>query len=171
MSESAKTGATGVCSNCGRKTDKKDINEIDGKNICASCLYGKQKPFNVYPIGFVRNDLRRDGSRFGLKGEKNVSRIELFPSQRSFLYKLEEEKRITVIYYLHEARPVRSVFKRGLDGKKVGVFASRTPDRLSRLAIQDVRLLKIEGTSIYVEGLDAIDGSPVLDIKMGWSAS
>ncbi|MEA3475105.1 MAG: TrmO family methyltransferase, partial [Candidatus Cloacimonadota bacterium] len=50
--------------------------------------------------------------------------------------------------------------------KRVGVFASRTPHRLSKIAIQDVRLIKIEGTTLYVEGLDAIDGSPVLDIKM-----
>ncbi len=93
--------------------------------------------------------------------------IELFESQKAFMYKLEEEKTLTIIYYLHEARPVKSVFRRGLDGKKVGVFASRTPDRLSRLAVQDVVLVKIEGTAIFVEGLDAIDGTPVVDIKMG----
>ena len=84
------------------------------------------------------------------------------------MYKLEDEQYITIIYYLHESQPVKSVFKRGLDGKEVGVFASRTPDRLSRLAIQDVRLVKIEGTSLYVEGLDAVNGSPVLDIKLYW---
>ena len=74
------------------------------------------------------------------------------------------------MYYLHQAKPVRSVFRRGLDGKEVGVFASRTPDRLSRIAIQEVALVKIEGTTLYVEGLDAIHGSPVLDIKLGWKA-
>ena len=58
------------------------------------------------------------------------------------------------------------MFKRGLDGKEVGVFASRTPDRLSGIAVQNVRLVKIEGTTLYVENLDAIDGSPVLDIKL-----
>jgi tRNA (adenine37-N6)-methyltransferase len=67
---------------------------------------------------------------------------------------------------VHNARPVRSRFKRGLDGKTVGVFASRTPGRLSPIGIQDVRLLKVEGTTLIVEGLDAIDGTPVLDIKM-----
>lgn len=85
------------------------------------------------------------------------------------MYRLEDEKSITVIYYLHRSRPVKSVFNRGLDSKKVGVFASRTPDRLSRLAIQDVRIDHIEGTTIYVEGLDAVNGTPVLDIKMCWS--
>ncbi|MCK5380760.1 MAG: SAM-dependent methyltransferase, partial [Candidatus Latescibacteria bacterium] len=78
------------------------------------------------------------------------------------MYKLEEEQFLTIVYYLHKARTVKSVFRRGLDGKKVGVFASRTPDRLSGIAIQEVTLVKIEGMTLYVEGLDAIHGSPVL---------
>jgi formylmethanofuran dehydrogenase subunit E len=82
---------------------------------------------------------------------------------------LEDEKYITVVYYLHKSRPIRSVFRRGLDGKKTGVFATRTPDRLSKLGIQDVMLKKVEKTTLYVEGLDAINGTPVLDIKLMWS--
>ncbi len=82
----------------------------------------------------------------------------------------EKDEMMTVIYYLHKSGPVKSVFHRGLDGKKTGVFASRTPNRLSRLAIQNVKLIRIEGTTLYVEGLDAINGSPVLDIKMYWEA-
>jgi len=142
---------------------------IDDKPVCATCLYGKVGPFKVYPIGVVRNELTRAKKGFGTVGERGVSRIELFESQRPFLYKLEEEKAITVVYYLHEAHSVKSVFNRGLDGKKVGIFASRTPHRPSKIGIQDVRLLKIEETILFVEGLDAVNGTPVLDIKMKWS--
>jgi tRNA (Thr-GGU) A37 N-methylase len=85
------------------------------------------------------------------------------------MYRLEEERELTIVYHLHKSRPVRSTFKRGFDGKKVGVFASRTPDRLSKIGIQDVRLVKVEGTALIVEGLDAINGTPVLDIKMKWA--
>ena len=46
------------------------------------------------------------------------------------------------------------------------MFASRTPDRLSRIGIQDVSLLDIKDTILFVKGLDAISGSPVLDIKL-----
>ncbi len=84
------------------------------------------------------------------------------------MHRLEEEERLTIVYHLHKPRPVRSRFKRGLDGKEVGVFASRTPDRLSPVGIQDVRLVSIQGTTLIVEGLDAIDGTPVLDVKMCW---
>jgi tRNA (Thr-GGU) A37 N-methylase len=55
------------------------------------------------------------------------------------------------------------------DRKRTGVFATRTPDRLSKIGIQDVRLVKVEETNLYVKGLDAIDGTPVLDIKLYWS--
>ena len=122
----------------------------------------------MYPIGFVSNTQERDNSDFGLRKRASTSRIELFPSQKCFMHSLEEEQKLTIVYYLHKARPIRSRFKRGLDGKEVGVFASRTPDRLSPIGIQDVRLLKIQETTLIVEGLDAIDGTPVLDIKMCW---
>jgi tRNA (Thr-GGU) A37 N-methylase len=120
----------------------------------------------IFPIGFVVNGQQRDDSDFGLRSRDAVSRIELLPSQRRFMYRLADEPRLTVVYYLHRARAIRSRFQRGLDGKEVGVFASRTPDRLSRLGISDVRLLDVEDTTLLVEGLDAIDGSPVLDIKL-----
>lgn len=158
-----------ICAECRAACSKDDVFVIDDRNICRRCLYGDVAPVQIYPIGFVQNQLERDDTDFGLNGKRQTSRIELFPSQKRFLYRLEEEREITVVYYFHKAREVRSTFKRGLDGKEVGVFASRTPDRLSRIGIQDVRLVKVEGTTLVVEGLDAIDGTPVLDIKMKWS--
>ncbi len=159
------------CAECGAACSKDDIFVIDDQNICRRCLYGDVPSVQIYPIGFVRNQLERDDTDFGVNGKRQTSRIELFLSQKRFMYRLEEERNITIVYYLHRARSVRSIFKRGVDGKKVGVFASRTPDRLSRIGIQDVRLVKVEGTALIVEGLDAIDGTPVLDIKLQWPNS
>ena len=154
------------CSKCGKNLSEEEGFAIDDKYICIHCLYGKAKPFQIYPIGIVQNDLKRNKTNFGTTGKGNISCIKLFTSQKPFLYKIEEEKYLTIVYYLHQTKQIRSVFKRGLDGKEVGVFSSRTPDRLSRIAIQDVTLVRVEGTSLYVEGLDAINGSPVLDIKL-----
>ena len=83
------------------------------------------------------------------------------------MYRLEEEEQITVIYFLHQIDSIRSVFHRGKGGKgkEVGVFASRTPRRTSRIGISQVKLLSVQELDIRVEGLDAFQDSPVLDIK------
>ena len=154
------------CAECGKTLASEKIVIIDNRPLCPACIYGQIKPFEIYPIGQVRNELKRNESDFGLIGPKGISCIDLIPSQKRFMYKLEEEKFLTIVYYLHQTKSVKSVFKRGLDGKEVGVFASRTPHRLSKIGIQDVTLIKIHGTTLYVEGLDAINGSPVLDIKL-----
>lgn len=164
-----KNSITGRCVECGAVCSKEESFIIDNKNMCSRCLFGDISPVKIYPIGFVVNKQDRAKSDFGLCGKSRISRIELFPSQKQFMYKLEDERNLTIIYYLHKTRPVRARFKRGLDGKEVGVFASRTPDRLSRIGIQDVRLVRVEGTTLIVKGLDAINGTPVLDIKMKWN--
>ena len=51
------------------------------------------------------------------------------------------------------------------DWPEVGIFAQRAKDRPNRLGVTVCRILGVEGTSIRVEGLDAIDGTPVVDIK------
>ena len=156
-----------VCTKCKKEKELDHLDKIDDKFICYQCLYQNNKPFKIFPIGFVENLLER-GEGFGLKGSRNdVSKIRLFESQRPFLYKLEDDKWITVVYYFHKQREIRSTFPRGIDGKKVGIFASRTPNRLSRIGITNVRLVKIEDTALIVKNLDAINGTPVLDIKLG----
>jgi tRNA (Thr-GGU) A37 N-methylase len=156
-----------VCTKCKNEKGLDELAKVDDKFICYSCLYQNHKPFKIFPIGFVENQLERGGG-FGLKGRRsNVSKIRLFESQRPFLYKLEEDEWITVVYYFHKQRQIRSTFSRGIDGKKVGIFASRTPNRLSRIGITNVKLVKIEDTTLFVENLDAINGTPILDIKLG----
>ena len=156
------------CSHCGQSFERTELCFIEDTSFCIRCMYGDAKPFEIYPIGIVRNELQRDVNRqFGLSGNpKNESRIELLPSQKPFMYKLEEEEYLTIVYYLHKTLPPRYIFKRRNDLKEVGTFASRSPNRLSKIAITDVRLIRIEDTTLFVSGLEAIDGSPVLDIKI-----
>jgi tRNA (Thr-GGU) A37 N-methylase len=141
---------------------KKEIKDnhsffIDDRPVCYECLFGKVEPVIIYPIGKV-SQIDTDG----------ISRIDLFPYQQRFMYKLEEEKWITVVYYLHKVNAISSIFKRGKEsnGKEVGVFASRSPHRSSRIAISDVALISISNSSIHVKGLDADENSPALDIKV-----
>lgn len=159
-----------TCSRCGRQVIKAEAVGIDGQRVCRQCLHGDAEPFLMYPIGYVRNDLSRAEGGSATKGGGRVSRIELLPTMAPFMVGLAEEKHIIVIYVLHKSQDVRTVFPRGWDGKRVGMFASRTPDRINAIAVTEVRLLGVEGTTLLVEGLDAVDGSPVLDLKMGDAA-
>jgi len=161
-----KAAKTFHCDACNTVCNNEDLFTIDDRQVCRKCLFGEETPVRIYPIGIVHNDLARDNTQFGRTGSSTISRIELFPSQKQFMYGLDEEPEITIVYYLHKSRSVKTLFKRGLDGKRVGVFASRSPDRLSRIGIQNVTLIKISGTRLTVKGLDAISGTPVLDIKL-----
>ena len=161
-----KIAKTFHCADCNAVCTDNDLFAIDDRQVCCKCLFGEETPVRIYPIGIVHNDLERDNTSFGRTGTSTISRIELFPSQKQFMYGLDEEPEITIVYYLHKSRSVKTIFKRGLDGKRVGVVASRSPDRLSRIGIQNVTLMKIRGTILTVKGLDAISGTPVLDIKL-----
>lgn len=155
------------CAECGGAVDAAAAIQIDGRFVCHRCLYGEAEPFSMYPIGTVRNDLQRPATGFGVSGSRGISRIELLPTMQQFMRGVAEESHLTIVFALHKARGVRISFPRGLDRKVVGIFASRSPDRLNPIGITEVELVKVEGTTLYVRGLDAIDGSPVLDVKLG----
>lgn len=147
------------CARCGRTIREPEYLEVDGEITCRRCLHGEAQPFRFYPIGYVHTEAHGD-----------LKRLELLPPMQQFMYGLAEEEYLTVVYLLHQARGVHSVFRRGLDGKEVGIFASRSPGRINPLAITEVELVRVEGTTLFVHGLDALDGSPILDIKLGRKA-
>ena len=154
------------CTSCGQSCDEKSSRNIDGQPVCATCLYGDVEPFRIWPIGVVVNDKARAEDRdFGTTGG-DVSEIRLCPSMARFMKGIEDETHLTILWYPHKARALKSVFARGWDGKKVGPFASRTPDRLTPIAVSEVELLAVNGTTLTVRGLEAIDGTPVLDAKV-----
>jgi tRNA-Thr(GGU) m(6)t(6)A37 methyltransferase TsaA len=100
-----------------------------------------------------------------------ASEIELDSSfTEEALYQIEEFSHAEIIYYFHlvedgkietEARHPRN----NKDWPKVGIFAQRGKNRPNRLGATIVKIIKREGTRLFVQGLDAIDGTPVLDIK------
>ncbi|RLB49457.1 MAG: tRNA (N6-threonylcarbamoyladenosine(37)-N6)-methyltransferase TrmO [Deltaproteobacteria bacterium] len=143
---------------------------IDGKQIAVTALYPDDaKPFAVRPIGYVVNDKGRGTGDFDISGT-DVSEIHLYPGMARFMKGLEDETSLLILWHFHQARPIRSVFKRGWDGKQVGVFASRTPDRPTPIGATEVELLEVRGTTLVVRNLDASNGTPVLDIKVSTSS-
>lgn len=144
------------CSQCQKLIEKRQFFNIDDKPVCYQCAFGDVEPLPIYPIGYVKEN-----------NDDRKAIIKLYPEQKQFMYMLEEEEELCVVFYFHETINIKTVFNRGRrgDGKRVGVFASRTPRRTSRIGITEVKLLKVEGLDLYVSGLDAFQGSPILDIK------
>jgi len=165
---SIKAGEVASCARCGKTCPRGDTRTVDGEPVCLSCLYGDVQPVAMYPIGVVVNDKQRRDRGFGTRSstDSDVSEIQLHPGMAPLLEGLADETHLVVVWLLHRSRGVKTAFARGRDGKQVGPFASRTPDRLTPIAITEVELLGIEGTVLSVRGLDAINGTPVLDIKM-----
>ncbi len=115
-------------------------------------------------IGYVRNEVREGAVRW----EEVISQIELAPELGPALEGLEEFSHIVVLFAFHrrEEPPLLQVRpERRADMPLVGVLATRSPRRPNPIGMAVVALLRREGTVLHVRGLDALDGSPVLDIK------
>ena len=140
---------------------------IDGESVSPTDLYPDDaRPIVMRPIGYVVNDKERGPGGFGITGG-DVSKIHLYPGMARFMKGLKDETSLLILWHFHKARTIQSVFHRGCDGKHVGPFASRTPDRLTPIGVTEVELLEVKGTTLIVRGLDAFNGTPVLDIKVG----
>lgn len=99
-----------------------------------------------------------------------VSRIELVPELTGGLDGLAEFSHAIVVTFLHgaEYRAARHLRRRprGLASMpEVGIFAQRAKDRPNPLGVTAVEIVRVGAASLEVRGLDAIDGTPVLDIK------
>jgi len=99
------------------------------------------------------------------------SRISLLaPFDETSIAGLGDFSHLEVIYVFDRVDPEQNHngarHPRGnVSWPEVGIFAQRAKDRPNRIGLCTVRLLEIDGTALVVEGLDAVDGSPVLDIK------
>ena len=160
----------GGCNNLNRSSGQGQAVMIDGEAVSLTDLYPDEvRPIVIRPIGHVVNDKERGSGKFGITGG-DISEIHLYPDMARFMKGLEGESSLLILWHFHKARPIRSVFPRGYDGKQVGPFASRTPDRLTPIGVTEVELLEVRGTTLVVRGLDAFNGTPVLDIKVSMAS-
>jgi tRNA-Thr(GGU) m(6)t(6)A37 methyltransferase TsaA len=131
-------------------------------------MEAKHKYFRINPIGFVRSDLkRREGApRQGREGAPNAL-IEVLPSYEKALHGMQASDQIIIISWLHHARKnVMEVHPRGDASRPLtGVFSTRSPDRPNPLGLHRVKVLKITQDKLQVGRIEAIDGTPVIDIK------
>ncbi len=121
----------------------------------------------LYPIGVIRNGHKEKPRT---PWEEIVSEIVVDPRWEEALDGIEEFSHVTVLFWLHQVEGERGtsvkVHPQGRqDLPEVGIFATRTPRRPNPIGLTTVKLLGRQGNVLLVLGLDALDGTPLLDLK------
>jgi tRNA-Thr(GGU) m(6)t(6)A37 methyltransferase TsaA len=92
-------------------------------------------------------------------------RFEVFAPWDRGLDSVAAFERLEVLYWLHESRRDLALQSPRSDGKARGVFSLRTPARPNPIGTSIVELVKVEGSVLFVRGLDCLDGTPLVDLK------
>ena len=142
-----------------------------------------EKPIELKPVGFVKNQAhetnwgnnladstwQEKAARMKEQGQA-ISELVINPELDGILDGIEEFSHLMVLYWSHlipeNRRNVTRVHPMGSkDFPLVGTFATHSPARPNSILVTVVKLLERNGNVLKVTGLDAMDGSPILDIK------
>lgn len=125
------------------------------------------KEVTYKPIGIIHSPFKKPKgtpiqptSAKGIKGT-----IELFPEYTKGLQDIEGFSHIILLYHFHLVKTSSLIAKPFMDDKPHGIFAIRGPSRPNPIGISIVRLIKVKKNILYVQDLDIVDGTPLLDIK------
>lgn len=121
----------------------------------------------ITPIGYVKNSVQ---NKKDVSWGEDFSTIALNEEFFSGTKGLEDFSHAIIIYYLDKAeyRKDKHLQRRPQnreDMPLVGIFSQRGKDRPNKIGMTSVQIISVDDTSLTVKGLDAIDGTPVLDIK------
>lgn len=122
----------------------------------------------LHPVGVVRSELttRDSAPRQGYEGAPDAW-IEIVDSLAPALHGVAVGDALIILTWFHlSARDVLQVHPRGeIENPLTGVFATRSPNRPNPIGLHRVTVREIKGNSLKVGPLEAIDGTPVIDIK------
>src|SRR3954447_15378866 len=131
------------------------------------------QPIELRPIGVVESPLR-DAARAPKQGDEGAPEawLAIAPEYGEALVGVEAGKPLLVLTWLDRApRDVLSAHPRGDASRPPqGVFATRSPARPNPIGLHGVEVAAVEGTRLRVRDLEALDGTPILDLKPVLSA-
>lgn len=128
----------------------------------------KSSPYLIEPIGFVRSALTRlEEAPMQADEGAPEARLELTLQAAAGLLGIQPGDELLVLTWLHLAeRDVLQVHPRGDQTRPLaGVFATRSPERPNPIGLHRVSVLEVREHSLRVAPLEAIDGTPIVDIK------
>jgi tRNA-Thr(GGU) m(6)t(6)A37 methyltransferase TsaA len=125
--------------------------------------------FSLNPIGVVRSELKRleDAPKQGSEGAPEAW-LEIFPQFRDAIEGIKPNAELVILTWFHLAdRSVLRVHPRGDPANPMrGVFSTRSPARPNPIGLHRVKVLEVDSRrGLRVHPLEAIDGTPVIDIK------
>ena len=126
----------------------------------------QRRSLELKPIGIIHSPYksREEAPRQG-RGRKEICEVEVFPEFEEGLKDLEGFSHIILIYWFHKSKGYSLRITTPWDTVMHGLFTTRSPNRPCPLGLSVVELVSKEGNVLKVRGLDALDGTPLLDIK------
>ena len=120
----------------------------------------------IEPIGIINSPykIKGDSPRQGRFSEK-LSKITVFDEYSQGLQDIEKREHLIILYGLDRAEDYKLMVIPPGKTKEQGLFSTRAPVRPNPIALCMVKLIKVEGNVLTVKWLDALDGSPLIDIK------
>lgn len=118
------------------------------------------------PIGIIHSPFT-DKSQTPIQASRSEAAgfVEIYPEFAEGLQDLEGFSHIILLYVFHESNEYSLLVKPFLDDQLRGLFATRYPARPNQIGLSVVRLISQIGSVLEVEGVDTLDGTPLLDIK------
>ena len=130
--------------------------------------------YTFEPIGFVRSELIRL-EEAPMQGDEGAPEawLEMEPSAAPGLLGIQAGDELIVLTWLHLAqRDILQVHPRGDSARPLtGVFATRSPDRPNPVGLHRVTVLEVAERKLRVAPLEAIDGTPIIDLKPALASS
>ncbi|MBI5569534.1 MAG: tRNA (N6-threonylcarbamoyladenosine(37)-N6)-methyltransferase TrmO [Desulfomonile tiedjei] len=119
------------------------------------------------PIGVIHSPFReREGTPIQPAGARGIEgTVELLPEYAAGCKDLDGFSHIVLLYHFHRSKGFSLELTPFLDDTPRGVFATRAPARPNPIGISVVRLVGVEGSTLHIQDLDILDGTPLLDIK------
>ncbi|MBD3265922.1 tRNA (N6-threonylcarbamoyladenosine(37)-N6)-methyltransferase TrmO [bacterium] len=126
-----------------------------------------QKSFTFHPIGAFHSPLTREtgAPRQGRLAPEIEATIEIAPQYENCLKGIEHFSHIFVLFIFDRSKNWSANVHPPNAKQSRGLFSTRSPNRPNPIGLTAVRLVKREGRILHVSGIDAFDGTPVVDIK------
>ncbi len=122
--------------------------------------------FIMRPIGIIHSPFtEKDKTPIQVSRSQALGQVEVYPEFADGLKDIEELSHIHLLYVFHKSSGYDLHVKPFLDDRKHGLFATRYPSRPNPIGISTVRLLSRQENVLTIEGVDVLDGTPLLDIK------